>query len=238
MHFFLLGGSTLSKEEKNNLTPPFSSLPFDLKFIRFVNKDKPNILLLPTAQEKQGKICVGEKRFSMQFKDYLNCNTDVLYLSQNPSIIQIKKKLAWADCFYLPGGDPIQLLQVWKKQGFIELFNQQIQKNKPVFAISAGAMCLFEYILNGEDEYAKIEKNGLNFIQGLCMPHFNRNELSMLRMHLLSQNRFPVWGIDDGVVLEIKNDKRVVWSIYQDRHVHYSYNGKITILEQFTLETS
>lgn len=212
MKLFLFGGTGSNSKDKESLTPPFQTLAADTKFLEIISKKTPKILLLPTAQEGFDFVNITIERFKRQYGDYLNCQTDVLFLADNPKIEDIQQKLDWADAYIIPGGDPNHLLQIWKSIDFIQAFFSELAKDKPVMGISAGAMCFFDGVLSTEDETAQILKTGIGLIEGVCMPHFNREKLKGLREKLLSQAEYDVYAIDDNAALYIVNNQAEIWS--------------------------
>ena len=228
MKLFLIGGSGANLKNKEALTPPFQTLPFDVQFLKIINKENPKILLLPTAQERFDFLRTTIEHFKMQYGDYLKCQTDVLLLANNPKK-NIKKKLEWADAFIIPGGDPIFLLHVWNSIGFISDFLTELAKEKPVMGISAGAMCLFDGVLSTEDETAQILRIGIGLISGVCMPHFNREKLKELRTKLLKQDKYTVFGIDDNAALYIANDVMETWTNTQNTSA-YIFNKNLELI--------
>ena len=154
-----------------------NTLTIDKYMINKVNKDKVNILLLPTACNDNPDYC---KSFKEHFEN-LNCNVDMLLLSLNPNSNVIRSKIFAADIIYIGGGNTGRLLRVFKRNNITEYLKEAYKRNIILCGISAGS--LYFYNQGYSDTNRSTNPNnplsiikGANFIDAFMTPHYNEEE--------------------------------------------------------------
>ena len=94
---------------------------------------------------------------------------------------RIKEKVDKADMIYVGGGDTIYMLDLWKKNGFLDLILDAYRSGKIICGLSAGAICWFEDMYSDFEIMRGVSSNyvmhkGLGEIEGAICPHFNERE--------------------------------------------------------------
>jgi len=94
---------------------------------------------------------------------------------------RIKEKVEKADMIYVGGGDTIYMLDLWKKNGFLDLILDAYRSGKIICGLSAGAICWFEDMYSDFEIMRGVSSNyvmhkGLGEIEGAICPHFNERE--------------------------------------------------------------
>lgn len=161
-----IGGGNIRKNE---------TLLIDQEIARVAGKSQPKLLFIPTASlDDAGYIKSIHEHFTK-----LGCVVDTLCLiSQNPSIQEIKTKIANTDIIYVGGGNTLRMMNLWRKLGVDKLLQQAQAQGKVLCGVSAGSICWFKAgnsdsrkFKNPEADYIKV--TGLGLIEALHCPHFD-----------------------------------------------------------------
>jgi dipeptidase E len=149
----------------------------DREIIRLSNKERPNILFVPTASLDSEEYW---KRFQEYFGGFLKCRTDALFLvRETPTREQIQRKIFSADIVYVGGGNTLYMMRVWRRLGVDRIFKAAYRNGTILTGISAGAICWFD---SGHSDsmsfydprhWKYIKVKGLGLLSGILCPHYN-----------------------------------------------------------------
>ena len=107
-----------------------------------------------------------KKNFNKWFKIILS--TD---LSDNH---KVSEYISWKDIYYVPPGDTLEMIDLWKKTGFSEILKEASTDNKLFAGTSARANCWFTSFTSRTNEGLK-SGIGLNFINAHMTTHGEKN---------------------------------------------------------------
>ena len=161
------------------------TLAIDKEIIRLVQKERPKLLFIPTADSD------SENYYNSINKYYgkkLGCKTDVLYLlKKTPSPKEIKNKILDADIIYVGGGNTLKMMKLWRRLGVDKLLKTAWQRGIVLCGLSAGSICWFEsghsdsMSFYNPKKWKYINVHGLGFIKGIHCPHYNSQTLGVPR---------------------------------------------------------
>ena len=179
------------------------------KILELSNKEKPNVLYIPTANNDHEKY---SKIMANFFKSNYYCNVDILWLISNlMSKEEIDKKIKNADVIFVEGGNLLALLEIWKKYKLEDKLRNAYENGVIMSGISAGANCWFEYSYsdNVKDKEFDFVK-GLGFIKGCICPHYddkNRRKKFENDINKLKHYVDIIYGIENNsaVIVNGKN---------------------------------
>lgn len=149
----------------------------DREIVRLSNRMRPNILFIPTASSDSETYC---ENFREYFGGFLNCRTDVLFLTKDiRSKEQIRRKIFAADIVYVGGGNTLYMMRVWRRLGVDQILKAAYRKGTILSGISAGAICWFDsghsdsMSFYDAERWKYINVRGLGLISGIHCPHYN-----------------------------------------------------------------
>jgi dipeptidase E len=149
----------------------------DREIIRLSHRKHPKLLFIPTASSDSERYWRHVREY---FGDYLKCRTDVLYLmKERPSKEDIRRKIKWADIVYVGGGNTLQMMKIWRRDGVDTLLKDAYERGTVLSGISAGAICWFDsghsdsmsFYNPGRWKYINVA--GLGLLPGTFCPHYN-----------------------------------------------------------------
>jgi len=209
-----IGGGEIGRPHKNGGFYPVETTLIDKEIITQTKKKNPKLLFIPTASFDSEKYFeVVKKHFSK-----LNYEVDVLYLIKNKLLKkQIKNKILSADAVYVGGGDTLKMITLWKKLGVDKILKIAYKKGIVLSGLSAGAICWFR-CGNSDSKLKKtgklIKVPGLNFIDALFCPHYNKEKERKPALKKMMKNTKGIAiAIENCCALEIIDQKyRVISS--------------------------
>jgi len=168
----LIGGGSYRKSTK-----PLFKVGLDLS-----GKEKPNVLVIPTPQNKQPDF---EKRvggLNEMISKEIGANVDVLHnFDEIPDKETIQEKFDKSDLIYISGGNTRYAMDVWKKYGIDTMLSNAMQRGKVITGQSAGALAWFKEGLSDSEKYEIAEGSpwkfttvkGMGQIDTSTTPHYN-----------------------------------------------------------------
>lgn len=205
----------------------------DREIIRLSGKKHPQVLFLPTASNDNE---LYWETFKKYYGSKLGCKTEVLYLiKEKLRHTQIKNKILSADIIYVGGGNTLKMLKVWRKLKVDKLLQQAWKKGLVLSGLSAGANCWFKYC-NSDSLKFKAKRNpfirikGLDFINLLLCPHYDKEELRRPSLHkMMKKTPGIALALDNCVAIEIIADKyRLITSKPKAKaYIVFKHKGKI-----------
>ena len=201
---------------------------FDLKsnyiqseLISLSNKDKPKILLFPTASFDSDKTI---NNFKKEFEN-LNYDLDIVYLYKSPNINEIKDKILTSDIIYFTGGNTKKFYEFLTNSGYDELLYFMAKIDKIIAGTSAGAIIFCKYGLGDSEsyydngQYYNYKKVlGLGILDIAFCPHFNLGDRILYFKDILTE-------ID--IAYALSNDTALL--IDEDNVIFFKVNNKFNI---------
>ena len=123
---------------------------------------------------------------------------------------KIKSKFEKADLIYIGGGDTLYMLDTWQKKGILQQVIDAYNRGAIIAGLSAGAICWFEKMftdsqfINGENNTTYSIQTGLNYLSGMCCPHYNERYIDFDYEFKNSKANLG-WAIEDNCALVFKN---------------------------------
>ena len=147
--------------------------PLDRLAVRMTGASAPRLLFVPTASgDDPGYIETVRSVYGA-----LGCQVDVLRLCAGAETDgDIRRKLDWADAFYVGGGDTAAMLERWRQRGVDEGLREAYRRGAVMAGISAGAVCWFEFGPSdgaGADLWSFARVRGLGLAPAACCPHYD-----------------------------------------------------------------
>jgi len=180
------------------------TLPIDREIVRLANKKNPNLLLIPTASSDSEQYWTRAQQY---YGKFLKCKTDVLFLiKERTSSGQIEKKISSADIIYVPGGNTLLMMRVWRRLGVDRCLRVAYESGTVLAGMSAGAICWFD---SGHSDsmsfyqprkWKYINVRGLGLLKGIHCPHFNSMTLGVPRRCHFQEMILKTGGI--GIAIE------------------------------------
>lgn len=144
----------------------------DKLIVRMCGTAAPRLLFVPTASG-------DSPQYIEEIKSVyggLGCKVDTLCLCSGAETdTDIRRKLEWADAFYVGGGDTAAMMDCWRGRHVDEGFREAYRRGAVMAGLSAGAICWFEFGNGGdpEDLWGFARVRGLGLIPAACCPHYN-----------------------------------------------------------------
>jgi dipeptidase E len=194
----------------------YETKKIDEEIVRLSGKEHPKVLFIPPASKFQ------ESYFQVMSKVFvkLGCTISPLYLSDpNPNKKEIEQTILSADIIYVGGGNTLNMLKYWRRNGIDKILRKAAEKNIVLSGLSAGAICWFRYaqsdswkMTNPSKPYIRIK--GLDLVPALCAPHFTTKTSRHSDLKNIMRRTSEIgFALEDCCALEIVNDKyRVIAS--------------------------
>lgn len=177
--------------------------PIDREIVRLAHKKNPRLLLIPTASSDSEEYWIHAQQYCAR----LQCQADVLFLiKERPSREQIEKKISSADIIYVPGGNTLLMMRIWRRLGVDRVLKAAHQRGAVLAGMSAGSICWFE---SGHSDsmsfyhprkWKYINVRGLGLLKGIHCPHYNGMTLGMPRRSAFREMILKTGGI--GIAIE------------------------------------
>lgn len=189
-----IGGGGFGRNSKHNTVEKY--------ILEQSEKEKPNILLLPTASAE-------DKRYILNFYDCfskLNCIPNHLTLfERTPRLNGIFNK---SDIIYVGGGNTKSMLAVWKEWKIDKLIKKAYYQGTILAGVSAGAICWFEEGITDSWASNLNVMDCLGLLPGMCCPHYLEEKDRRPSVYKFLQNgkSKPGYAIDGGAAVHFKNE--------------------------------
>ncbi|WP_423410572.1 Type 1 glutamine amidotransferase-like domain-containing protein [Heyndrickxia sp. MSNUG] len=173
------------------------------KIRKFINKDQPKVIFIPYASTDD------EENYQQFFKIYelLGCEVELL----QPGLENL---LLEADLIYFGRGSTIQLIDKLKESKVIPFLNQAFENGTILAGFSAGAHALFTFAGSYEMEMGYTIVEGLGFVNGCIMSHYNYQDRAEAFHNLLIERGFSGIGLDDHTMMIVEKN---VGSLYSSK---------------------
>ena len=120
-----IGGGEVGSIYKNS---KYETELIDREIVSLSNKDNPNVLVIPHAAPPE-----------MEYRSYqnirnnyqkLNCTIKYLRRKKLNDIEYVNNLIDWSDIIYVPGGNTIDMLDIWYKTGFDKILKKGGKNNE------------------------------------------------------------------------------------------------------------
>ena len=190
----------------------------DQEIVKLANKEKPNLLFIPTAAGDSLGYCSSIEK---QYGQHFGCSVSNLFLlNDNFDHEKAKSQICSADIIYVGGGNTKFMLDIWAKRGIISLLKEAYERGTILSGLSAGANCWFDcfssdsFLSDADKQDFNIAKeklailNGLGYLKGAFCPHYlfeaYRRPAFLYQIQRLN---ITAYGVDNNVALVFVNEK-------------------------------
>jgi dipeptidase E len=192
----------------------FSMEPSNPRLDRYIlaqaRVEEPAVAFLPTASGDSESYVM---RFYAAFSRFRCRPTHLQLFNRTPDL---RAYLLSQDVIYVGGGNTKSMLGVWREWGLPEVLREAGEAGVLLAGLSAGAICWFEQGLTDSFVGDLRPLQGLGFLPGGCVPHYNGEAERQPTYHRLlkSGEMKPGLAIDDGAAVHFVNGevRRVVTS--------------------------
>lgn len=167
------GSALLSEKQK----------PFSDAIIEATGKERPRVLLVPTAKPTDEEIATYAKKFTEHFGNLLGVETAVLHdsLRTPPSKTAIDHEIGSADALFISGGNTRQMINAWKDWGVDTAIATAADRGVVLSGGSAGAIAWFNrghsdslsYEVAKDEPWEYIFTPGLGLVRATVCPHYD-----------------------------------------------------------------
>lgn len=181
-----------------------STLEIDKYIISLANKEKPNVLFVPTASiDAQGYIDTF-----INYYESLGCVVDVLRLSTTDDDNIIKSKIFSSDIIYIGGGNTARMMRIFKRTKVNEYIKLAYEQGIILAGLSAGAMAFFKS--GYSDSNRSTNPNAslclvkcLDIIPYCFCPHYNDPDRKSFDFWVVNKNFDGIALCDDAALIYI-----------------------------------
>ena len=173
---------------------PFTRL--DSLIIALTGKDRPRILLVPTASAE-------DPGYVVAFYDAFARRAETSHCGFFPWPPEDLRDLVLSqDAIYVGGGNTANMLAIWRVYGMDVLLREAWENGTLLCGASAGMICWFEHAVTDSFGPQLEAMECLGFLPGSACPHYDGEELRRPRYHELVRNGLPGGlAADEGVGL-------------------------------------
>jgi|TARA_B100001013_G_scaffold343582_1_gene271600 aminopeptidase N len=193
------------------------------------NKEKPNILFLPTASAEDKSYidnyyaCFGS----------LSCKPNhISFFSRTPKLNGLFNK---ADIIYVGGGNTKSMLAVWREWKVDILLRRAYEKGIVMSGVSAGAICWFKQGITDSWASNLNTIDCLGFLDEMCCPHYIEESDRQPSVHQMLKDGKVMNGycLDGGSAAHFVNEKLInAISFYTDRKAVFVEKKNSSIIEK------
>ena len=188
----------------------------DQFFVDKLSKENCSIGFLPTASNDDAT------KTKLFYKRFENTSLKVSHFDLVSSIKGFERWLSNLDAVYIGGGNTKFMLELWKKNNLIELFNEIYNSGIILSGVSAGAACWFDYFLTDSDGPGFKPLSGIGLISGSFTPHYSdAKRADKYRQNIKNKNLPNGVAVDDGVAVLFIDGKPT--EVYSSRESHNAY---------------
>jgi dipeptidase E len=185
------------------------------EIVHLSGKRRPKLLFVPTAGSDSEEYWeIGQKYLGSA----LGCQAEPLFLiRERPSTAEIKEKILGADIVYVPGGNTLKMMRLWRRLGVDRLLRTAYENGTVLAGVSAGSICWFESGHSDSMSYYNpkswkyINVRGLGLLRGIHCPHYNSGTLGVARRKNFQAMIRKTGGlgiaIEDNCAIEFIDDK-------------------------------
>ena len=216
-HIIAIGGGGFGRNPKHNKIEKY--------ILSQVNKEKPNIVFIPTASAE-------DKAYIVDFYSCftrLNCSpSHINFFQRTPRLDSILNK---ADVIYVGGGNTKSMLAVWREWKLDKLLLKAYRRGVVMSGVSAGAICWFEQGITDSWASNLNPMECLGFIDGMACPHYQEEKDRRPSVHEMLKKGIasPGYAIDGGAAVHFKNGEYYQsLQFYPESSVYQvSFSGKV-----------
>ena len=219
-----IGGGGFGRNPKHNLIEKY--------ILKQSEKEKPNILFIPTASAEDKSYIVN---FYACFSKLKCSPSHLTFFQRTPRLDSLITK---ADIIYVGGGNTKSMLAVWREWKLDKLLLKAYKNGKILSGVSAGAICWFQQGVTDSWASNLNTMDCLGFIDGMACPHYQEEKNRRPSVHemLKSGKAISGYAIDGGAAVHFKQGeyfKSV--QFYENSHV-YSVSSQNGVIEEVQLE--
>ena len=218
-NLILIGGGIMRRGETEKIDR------WMLEKVRNNKKIKtPKVLFIPAASEDLEEYV---QDFTKRYQDYGAVVTTLFLIKGTPSQVQVRESFISADLIYFGGGDANLLLDTFTKFNLRPACIKAIKNNSIISGLSAGAIIWGSKFLTFDRSGNKFinfkVEDGLGWVGGLIIPHFNptmlknKKILKLLKSNLnlnalaLGEGTAAYWK--DNPIPFFKKQRRLCWGV-------------------------
>lgn len=208
MRIVAIGGGELGEGD---------TLSIDKRIVELTGKSRPNALFIPTASSDSRDYAAV---FARIYGDMLDCETETLYLLDDPpSPSQLADTIRAADLIYVGGGNTLKMMRRWRKLGVDKLLLDAAAGDTVLCGLSAGELCWFQYGHSDSmsfyhpDDWDYIRVKCLGLLPFTACPHYGGENRHANFQRLIAREGGIGIALDDCAAFEVIDDRyRIVIS--------------------------
>ena len=215
------GGGGFGRNPKHNKVEKY--------ILNQINKDKPNILFIPTASGEDKNYIIN---FYSCFSK-LECIPEHITFFQRT--LRLDSLINKADIIYVGGGNTKSMLAVWREWKLDILLKKAYLKGKILCGVSAGAICWFEQGVTDSWASNLNSMQCLGFIDGMCCPHYQEEKERRPSVHKMMKDDkiMSGWSIDGGAAVHFKNGNYYKsLRFYENSNVYHVSKSDKEVIEE------
>jgi dipeptidase E len=171
------------------------------KIRSFIPKENPIVIFVPYASTDY----IENYNEFKQIYNFLGCEVNMLQPGKENVLLQ-------ADLIYFGRGSTIQLLKELHETNSISFLHQAIDNGTILAGFSAGAHALFTVAGSNEGELGYTLVEGLGFIDGCIISHYNYLDRAEAFHNMLTERRINGIGLEDHTMMVVENDIATLYS--------------------------
>lgn len=220
-------------------TPTKSSRPAIERALYLAEREKPRILIIPTAKRTHEAFERSVPATQYFFEQTLGLVTMVLHdFDQNPGEVAMRDRIDAADVIYTTGGDTLHAMEFLRRNKCAEqIATKALAGNVVLAGISAGAILPMEWGHSDSLSYRPetsatwnyVRADGLGLVPFAVSPHFNTQDPRLGKRSeafanmLQDEPPITAFGIDNLAAIEVVDGTAGVFQSDQNHTVHIAH---------------
>lgn len=198
-------------------------------------KASPRMLFIPTAGKDDPSSC---DRFEQVYRRLGASVERLLCIRQQPSLREIRDKVASADIIFVGGGNTLMMMRRWKFLGVDAQLRRAYRRGQVLAGASAGSICWFESGHSdsmrgyGHDPWDYIQVSGFGWIPGFHCPHYHHENRQQKFQQMMRERGGNGIAMDDGAGIVVVDGQYRVIHALQGAKVFSVRRHRGTIIEQ------
>ena len=217
--FVLIGGGENGREGT-----VYETEKIDEEIVKGTKKRHPNFLFLAHGNNYE------KPYYEVMKKIYTNrfgCVCDSLFKEELNNKRVSEEKIKCADIIYIGGGNTLNMMNKWRREGFTNILKKYINTSKTFCGISAGAICWCKCGLSDSRVSANKPNNyicvsGLGLIDILLCPSYDekKNKQESLQKKMSKVYKIPALAFEKGTAIIIEDGKYKAIRSLDDKKIY------------------